>query len=76
MSNKKGCNFTSFQRVDKPIDTLETSKREVIFCQFEFVGVRWYVRVQIGKKQVTARKTRCFPCGLIYYNIYLNINIV
>ena len=34
----------------------QTAKKEVIFCQFEIVGVRWYGRVQIGKKQVTARK--------------------
>ena len=44
---------------------LQTAKKEVIFCQFEIVGVRWYGRVQIGKKQVTARKIRCFPCGFI-----------
>ena len=41
----------------------QISKKEVIFCQFEFVGVRWYGRVQIGKKQATARKIRRFPCG-------------
>ena len=43
----------------------QIAKKAVIFCQFEFVGVRWYGRVQIGKKQVTARKIRCFPCGFI-----------
>ena len=49
----------------------ETSKKEVIFCQFEFVGVRGYGRVQIGKKQVIARKTRCFPCYYVSCNICL-----
>ena len=46
----------------------QIAKKEVIFCQFEFVGVRWYGRVQIGKKQVIPRKIRCFPWDFIHLN--------
>ena len=46
----------------------QIAKKAVIFCQFEFVGVRWYGRVQIGKKQVIPRKIRCFPWDFIHLN--------
>ena len=59
------------------------AKKDVIFCQFEFVGVHGYGRVQIGKKQVTARKFRCFPCGFIVIILFrqeqalaLHLNII
>lgn len=35
-----------------------TLKNEVIFCEFEFVGVRGYGRVQIRKKQGMERLSR------------------
>ena len=38
-------------------------KNEGIFCECKFVGVRWYGRVCIRKKQETAREIRRFPCG-------------
>jgi len=42
----------------------QTLKNEGIFCEFELVGVRGYGRVQIRKKQVTPRETRCFSWRL------------
>ncbi len=48
----------------------QIAKKEGIFCQFEIVGVRWYGRVQIDKKQVTAREIRYFPCGFIVIIIF------
>ena len=56
-------NICSTQCVDKQSTHWQSSKKEVIFCQIEFVGVRGYGRVQFGRKQATARETRCFPCG-------------
>ena len=53
------------QRVDKMSTRWQSSKKEVIFCQIEFVGVRGYGRVQFGRKQATARETRCFSCGFL-----------
>jgi len=38
---------------DKALLNEQTLKNEGIFCEFEFVGVRGYGRVQIRKKQVT-----------------------
>ena len=49
-----------------PSTRWQIAKKEVIFCQFEFVGVRGYGRVQIGKKQVIPRKIRCFPWDFIH----------
>ena len=48
------------------LELWQIAKKEVIFCQFEFVGVRGYGRVQIGKKQVIPRKIRCFPWDFIH----------
>ncbi len=71
------------QCVDNLSTRWQIAKKEVMFCQFEFVGVRWYGRVQIDKKQVTARKIRCFPCGFVVIILFrqeqalaLQLNIV
>ena len=45
----------------------QSAKKEVIFCQIEFVGVHGYGRVQFGKKQAIARGIRCFPCVFYLY---------
>ena len=47
--------MTASQRVNKPIDTLKTSKKEGIFCESEYVGVRVYGSVRFRKKQAMAR---------------------
>ena len=55
------------ERVDKVSTRWQSAKKEVIFCQFEFVGVRLYDRVQIGKKQAMERNFR---------KISLHLNII
>ena len=42
----------------------QTSKKEGIFLELQFVGVRLHGRVEVLKKQTTARNFRCFPCCL------------
>ena len=42
----------------------QSAKKKVIFCQFEFVGVQRYGRVQIDKKQAMERNPRWIPLRL------------
>ena len=46
------------QRVDSLSTRWQNAKKEVIFCQFEFVGVQRYGRVQIGIKQAMELNSR------------------
>ena len=63
---ERGIRFSA----EKPVAVRQIQKKEVIFCQFEFVGVHLYGRVQIGKKQVTARGFRYSPCGFIVVLVF------
>ena len=64
----KKARYTGFQRVDKVSTRWQSAKKEVIFWQFEIVGVRLYGRVQIVKKQAMERNFR-------QISLHLNINI-
>jgi len=51
---ERGCSKIIFaaapQRVDKPIDTLQTGKKEGIFCQNESQTVRGYGKCSFWQK--------------------------
>ena len=56
------------QRVDKVGTLSRWRKTPRIFCEIVFVGVQRYGRERFRKKQVMARKTRCFLCHFFSFS--------
>ena len=48
----------------------QTRKKEGIFLELQFVGVRGYGRVEVLKKQATVRKIRYFPDGFLFVIVH------
>ena len=45
-------------------------KKEGIFLELQFVGVRGYGRVEVLKKQATVRKISNFPDGFLFVIVH------